>query len=88
MTVELATYGFVAGYARQGMRLRRVASAALAIVAGRLVFIGAALLTGAAKPTFAAYASAALLPGIAAAIVQMGALPAIASWWVRNEKSR
>lgn len=88
MTVELATYGFVAGYARQSLRQRGVVSTLLAVAAGRLVFVGAALATGAAAPTLAAYASRALAPGIAAALVQIGLLPVLANWWVRAEQSR
>lgn len=88
MTVELATYGFVAGYARQSLRRSGIASTALAIVAGRLVFVGAAVLTAAAKPTLAAYAAAALVPGVVAAIVQIVLLPVLASWWVGRERSR
>lgn len=87
MTVELATYGFVAGYARQSLRQGGIASTALAVVAGRLLFVGVAVLTAAAKPTLAAYAAAALMPGVVAALVQIAVLPVVAAWWVRREQA-
>ena len=46
MTVELAVYGLLTGLLVDRTRLGRFASVALALVAGRLVFIAAAVLTG------------------------------------------
>jgi hypothetical protein len=88
MTVELATYGFVAGFAQQMWRLGRVASMALAIVAGRMVFVTMALATGSATPTVSAYLKAALLPGLLAAVAQVLLLPLVARWWMRRESRR
>jgi len=85
MTFELGAYGLVAGACRQWWRLGGIASTLVAIVAGRAIFVAAALLTGAATPAFAAYARAALLPGLAAAIVQVLLLPVVAAWWARRE---
>ena len=86
MTIELGVYGFVAGYARRGLRLGGPASVALALGAGRLVFVAAALVTGAATPTVPAYVRAALLPGLVAAAAQIGLLPLLARWWVKREE--
>lgn len=86
MTVELAVYGFVVGFARQVWRRGGVGSAAIAIVAGRLVFVAMALATGAATPTLTAYLNAALLPGLVAAAAQILLLPLAAQWWVRRER--
>lgn len=85
MTVELGVYGLVAGFVRQTWRLGGMASLALAIIAGRLVFVATALLTGAATPTLPAYMRAALLPGLAAAVGQTVLLPLVARWWIRQE---
>ncbi len=88
MTVELATYGLVSGAARQSLRWGGHASALLSILAGRLVFVVIALLSGAARPALGTYVATALLPGVAAALAQIGLLPVIASWWVRDEQAR
>jgi len=88
MTVELAAYGFVAGFARQAWRFGQVASMALAVVAGRVVFVVVALSTGAATPGVSAYLKAALLPGLAAAAAQVALLPLVARWWIRRESRR
>jgi hypothetical protein len=88
MTVELATYGLVAGFARQIWRLGPVASMALAVVTGRVVFITMALATGAATPTVLAYLKAALLPGLVAAVAQVLLLPFVAQWWIRRESRK
>jgi len=85
MTIELGTYGLVAGASRQWWRLGGIASTLVAIVAGRAVFVAAALLTGATAPSLTVYARAALLPGVAAAIAQLLLLPLVAAWWVRRE---
>jgi hypothetical protein len=88
MTVELGTYGFVAGFARQSCRLGGVPSTLAAIIAGRAVFVAAALATGAAGPTIPAYLQAALLPGLLAALAQVFLLPAAAAWWIGRESRR
>ena len=85
MSVELGTYGFVAGVARQTWGLGGVASTLVAILSGRAVFVLTALATGAAVPRIPAYLQTALLPGIAVAVSQVIVLPPVAMWWVRKE---
>ena len=85
MTVELGAYGLMAGYARQVWRLAGAASIVLAIVAGRLVFVAMALVTGAVTSTIPGYLGAALLPGLLAAVAQVVTLPLVASWWITRE---
>jgi len=85
MTLELGTYGLVAGFARQACRLGAGVGLLVAIAAGRAVFVGAALLTGAALPAIPAYLQTALLPGLPAAAAQVLLLPAVAQWWTRRE---
>jgi hypothetical protein len=83
MTAELAAYGLLAGVLRSSVRMNAFASVALALVAGRLVAIGASLVLGAALP--------ALLPtygpGVPAALAQVVLLPLLAAWWVRSERA-
>lgn len=88
MTLELAAYGFVAGFARQAWRFGQVTSMALAVVSGRAIFIAVALATGSATPTVSAYLQAALLPGLAAAVAQVLLLPFVARWWIRRESRK
>jgi hypothetical protein len=85
MTVELGAYGLMAGYARQMWRLAGAASIALAIIAGRLIFVAVALATGAVTPTILGYLGAALLPGLLAAVAQVVTLPLVARWWITRE---
>jgi hypothetical protein len=85
MTAELGAYGLMAGYARQVWRLAGAASIALAIIAGRLIFVAMALATGAVTSTILGYLGAALLPGLLAAVAQVVTLPLIARWWITRE---
>jgi len=85
MTLELGAYGMMAGFARQGLRLPGVASTLIAIAVGRVVFVVAALATGAAGPVPATYLQAAVLPGLPAAAAQALLLPPLARWWIRRE---
>jgi uncharacterized membrane protein len=85
MTVELATYGFLAGFARERMRWNAFAATAVALAGGRLVFVAVAWATGATGEALLPYLTAAMLPGLAAAAVQVLVLPWVARWWVRRE---
>lgn len=82
MTVELAVYGLLAGLLRERLRWSRFAAVAGAIVGGRLVFVGAALATGATGPNLTAYLEAAVLPGLFAAVAQIALLPLVARLWI------
>lgn len=88
MTVELGAYGLVAGLACHALGLGRPASTLLAGVAGRLVFVGMVLLTGAAGGPLGAYLTAALVPGLPALLGQVVLLAPLAAWWVRREQIR
>jgi hypothetical protein len=85
MTVELATYGLMAGLARQALRLNAFASTAFALVVGRIVFVAVAVTTGAAVPNLPTYLRAALIPGLPAGAAQILLLPPLAQWWVRRQ---
>ncbi len=85
MTVELGTYGLVAGLVRECLRWNPFLAALLAVVAGRLVFLFAAIATAATGPSALEYARAALVPGLVAALMQVLVLPLVANWWVRRD---
>lgn len=82
MTLELAAYGFLAGFARQSFGLSTRISALVSLAGGRIVFLIAALLIGWITTSFGSYLASAMLPGIPAAIAQLLLLPLIADKWV------
>lgn len=83
MTLELATYGLLAGYLCEQLKLGRFVSMAIALVAGRLVFVAAVLALGSVVFN-GQYIQAAILPGLVAAALQIAILPILASWWVKK----
>jgi hypothetical protein len=85
MTVELAAYGFLAGFGRQILRWNGFLATLLSLAGGRLVFVAMALATGAAQPSLTGYLLAALAPGWAAALGQSILLPILANAWTRHE---
>ena len=88
MSLELATYGAVAGWLRERARTSGFLAVATALVAGRIVFIASTLvLSGATTATFG-YLRAALLPGVVAAVVQTGTLPLLADRWTSSGQGR
>jgi uncharacterized membrane protein len=88
MTMELCTYGFLAGFVREVLHRGRIEAAIAAVLGGRVLFVGVALATGAVATPLPDYLRSALLPGIAAAVVQILLLPLIARWWVAREQTR
>jgi hypothetical protein len=86
MTIELAVYGFVAGFLRQRLQVRAFYSTAAALIGGRMVFIGFVFAVGAVSTPFSEYLKAAMLPGLAAVAAQALLLPLLAGWWVRREQ--
>jgi hypothetical protein len=84
MVLELALYGLIAGYLRERLRWSGFAAIALALVAGRAVFLLVAIATGWTGPDLPAYLGAALVPGFAGALLQCLLLPGLAAWWVRR----
>jgi niacin transporter len=88
MTFELAAYGLLAGLFHERFRWNMLWSAALAVVGGRVLFIGLVLATGAAGGGLVPYLNAAMIPGRAAGLAQIALLPVVARWWVTREKKR
>ncbi len=84
MTIELAAYGFLAGIARQNLKLNWFAATAISLVGGRLVFLAIVLITGAVLTPFVEYLKTAMLPGLAAALAQLILISLAARWWVKR----
>ena len=78
MTVELAVYGFVAGWLVERWHWNRFAAVAVALVAGRMVFLAAIAMFGATDGTgFWAYVTAAMVPGLAAGVGMVVVIPVL-----------
>jgi hypothetical protein len=88
MTLELALYGFLAGYLRERARWNGFAAIATALVAGRTLFLLVAITTGWTGPDLAAYLSTAIAPGLVAALLQIALLPPLARLWVGRQDAR
>lgn len=88
MMVELGMYGFAAGLLVEVLRANRFLAMLLAVLCGRLVFIATAYLTGATQPSLGIYLTAALLPGIPAALAQIVVLPLAARRLIDAESRR
>ncbi len=84
MTLELAVYGFVTGWLRERLNLSGFAAVGVALIAGRIVFLSVVLLTGAALGSFGKYVIAAMLPGLAAGVVQVVLMPVVAKVWMNK----
>lgn len=86
MTLELFTYGLVAGFLRERAGLNAWLSVAIALVSGRIVYIACVLLGNVFITSHVLNIQAALLPGLVAGLGQIALLPILANWWVRQEK--
>lgn len=86
MTVELAAYGLLAGVSRETFKLGRIASAAISLGGGRVVFLAFVLIAGSVTVPFGEYMIAAMLPGLPAAVAQLLLIPIAARWWVARSE--
>lgn len=84
MTIELAAYGFLAGSARENLKLNWFAATSIALIGGRIVFLTIVLATKAVPEPFFEYLQVAMLPGIWAAIAQLIILSLGAMCWVKR----
>ena len=84
MTIELLAYGAFIGVLRERFRLNGFLATALGLMLGRVVFITAILATAANELPFGDYLTAAMLPGLGAAALQVLILPPVASTWVNR----
>ncbi len=74
MTLELATYGLVAGLLRERLGWNGFSSTAGAVIAGRLVFIATVWMTAGYQGAFGGYLIAAMTPGFVAGVAQVGVM--------------
>ncbi len=81
MGAEIAAYGLFAGLGREVFRLNAYASATLAVLVGRAVYVMAVMSSG--FP--AGLVPSALLPGAVAGVLQIALLPSLAKNWVGKE---
>ena len=86
MTLELATYGLLAGLVRGQWRRNLWLSVAVALIGGRLVWLGMAWAAGRLAGAWGDVLRAALLPGVPSALAQFVLLPIAAGGWVRRER--
>ncbi len=82
MTIELMTYGLLAGFLRGHLRWSAYASVLTALIAGRIMCVAClAVFSHAVMPVLSIYAV-----GLPAMIVQIVLLPFLARWWIDAER--
>jgi len=86
MTVELLAYGMVAGLLRERFHYNAIASTAIALAIGRIIFILSIFILNPIGTGYMQYFQVALLPGLIAAVCQIAFLPFVARWWVNKER--
>ncbi len=86
MTLELAAYGFFAGFVLQVLQRGRLQAALASLVGGRLLFLAVMVFSGAVTTPLPMYLENAMRPGLAAALAQLILLPLLAGWWVGREQ--
>jgi hypothetical protein len=82
MVAELSVYGFLAGLLREKFRWNGYLSSGLAMIAGRLSYMGLTALLIHPAGGYWEYTAAALLPGVAAGAAMLLLLPPLARRWV------
>lgn len=87
MTVELFAYGFFTGVFKEKFKLNAFVSISLAILMGRIIFIGSVFLFKAVNGSYLEYFQVALTPGIFGAIGQIVVLPIIAKFWIERKSN-
>jgi len=85
MVLELALYGFLAGWLRERFRWNGFTAVAVAVLTGRALFLPVAMATGWTGPDLPLYLKTALAPGLVAAALQVALLPPLARWWVGRD---
>jgi uncharacterized membrane protein len=86
MTLELLTYGFLTGFLRERAGMSAFLSVAIALLAGRVVFIAAVFFGNVVTTNRLEYFQVALLPGLIAAVCQIALLPLLSRWWIRQDR--
>ena len=86
MVPELFVYGLVTGLLREKFRMNAFLSVAAALIAGRIIFMLVFFMTGNIQDAFAGHLYASMMPGFAAALLQILILPFAAKWWINAER--
>ncbi len=86
MTVELTAYGFITGLLIEKTSLNPFVVLIVSLIVGRILFVLSVFAFVNIDGSYTAYFSAALLPGIAAAVIQITALPFLAKAWTKQER--
>jgi len=84
MIPELAIYGFLTGLLKK--KITSFGAAAVALIAGRIIFLLLLALTGRLNVPVLEYAQMTWMPGLAAVILQIALLPVLAALYVRAVK--
>jgi len=84
MIPELAIYGFLTGFLKK--KITSFGAVAVALIAGRIVFLLLLALTGRLNVPVLEYAQMTWMPGLAAVILQIALLPILAALYVRAVK--
>jgi len=84
MIPELAVYGLLTGLLKN--KITAFGSVAVALIAGRIVFLILFAISGRLSVPFSEYAQMTWMPGIAAVILQIVILPFLAALYVRAVK--
>ena len=88
MSIELMTYGMMAGVLRERLHWNPFFSLAGAVVMGRIVFVASIFVWNVVPENKEAYFRAALVPGVAAAVLQIFVLPILAGWWISASRKK
>jgi len=83
---ELFVYGIITGLLREKFRMNAFVSVAAALVAGRIVFMMVFILSGNVQGSISGHLSDSMMPGLAAALLQILILPFAAKWWINAER--
>ncbi|HRE10614.1 MAG TPA: hypothetical protein PLN22_07345 [Ignavibacteria bacterium] len=86
MVPELFVYGIITGLLREKFRMNAFVSVAAALIAGRIVFVMVFILSGNVQGSISGHLSDSMMPGLAAALLQILILPFAAKWWINAER--
>lgn len=86
MTIELAAYGFLSGMMREKGHFNPFLSVAVALVAGRILFLGVLAATSPLPMNISESIVTLFLPGLGAALLQIILLPFVARSWIVFEQ--
>jgi hypothetical protein len=70
------------GFLREIIKINAFFASAVALITGRIIFLGVMLSVGSWDGNFAAYALPAMIPGLPGGAAMTLTLPWLARWWV------